>query len=102
VALLRRLAALPDAYRAPRRPAPHSGEPAGYLEPAPGPGRVALYAATHPVTGDQLLTNDPAEPGDLGYAEPVLLGHLVAEAPVTGALGTARPRIEWASRIGQA
>ncbi|MDX6692311.1 MAG: hypothetical protein QOG15_3768 [Solirubrobacteraceae bacterium] len=52
------------------------------------------------VNGDQLLTSDPREASDLGYHDVTLLGHLVGEAPVTGALGTIRPRIEWASRFG--
>ncbi len=101
-ALLRRAAALPAVYRPAPTPsgAPADAEPAGYLESAPGDGLIALYSALHPVTGDQLLSNDPAEARDLGYSEPVLLGHLVAQSQVTEALGTIRPRIEWASRFG--
>jgi hypothetical protein len=100
VAILRRLAVLPAAYIRPRAPAACGSDPAGYMERAPGSGLVALYSATHPVTGDQLLTNDPREASDLGYDDALLLGHLVGEAPVTGALGTIRPRIEWASHFG--
>jgi hypothetical protein len=101
-AILRRVAALPAAYAGQARaPVVCGADPAGYLERAPGAGLVALYCATHPVTGDQLLTNDPREASDLGYGGPLLLGHLVGAAPVTGALGTIRPRIEWASRFGE-
>jgi D-inositol-3-phosphate glycosyltransferase len=87
-------------------PASPSGElqsaaPAGYLDERPGPGMLPLYSAVHPITGDQLLTTDLWEAVDLGYLEPTLLGHLVAAAHVTGRLGTDRPRLRWASRLGQ-
>ena len=38
------------------------------------PGTWPLYAAYHPVTGDQLLTPGRFEPIDMGYGEPELLG----------------------------
>lgn len=75
-------------------------EPTGYLLRSPTSRTVPLYAATHPVTGDQLLSNSPSEPSSLGYRDIALLGHLVAEAPVTGTLGAIRPATPWASRFG--
>ena len=66
------------------RPRPASGEVslAGHLHPGPGPGRVPLLLADHPVLADRLLTTSRAEAADLGYGEPVVLGYLVAGAPV--------------------
>src|SRR5690348_4357686 len=61
--------------------------PDGYLDSAPGPTSVPLYAGTHPVTGDQLITCDLFELGDLGYADPIQLGHAVAAAHLTGRRG---------------
>ena len=59
-------------------------------------------AAIHPFTGDQLLTTNESEAGDMGYGEAVLIGYLDAVAPVTGHLGVReRPRLPWASRYGQ-
>jgi hypothetical protein len=76
-------------------------EPAGYLLRSPNDRTVALLAAVHPVTGDQLLTTEPAEIDALGYRYPSLLGYLVARAPVTGRLGPIRRAAPWASRFGQ-
>ena len=77
--------------------------PDGHVFDAPGPDRVALWAALHPVTGDQLLANDAATARAAGYGEPVLLGHLAAHAPVTGRLGVhAAPLVPWAGRRGVA
>jgi hypothetical protein len=73
----------------------------GHLHTEEGDGRIPLWAGTHPVTGDQLLTGNRWEAVDLGYGEPTLLGFLEPSAPVTGSLGTARPRLPWASRFGQ-
>lgn len=72
------------------RPAAPAGTPVGYLYGAGGLGRVALYAAMRPVTGDQLLTPWPMEAAKLGYGDVVLLGHLSARAPLTG-----RPLASW-------
>lgn len=77
------------------------GQVVGHLERRPGPARLPLYAATHPVTGDQLLTTSPREPEELGYTSPALLGHLTAEAPVTGQLGSKAPALPWARRFGK-
>lgn len=77
-----------------------SGAPAGFLDRHPGPGLLPLYAAVHPVIGDQLLSIDPWEPLDLGYGEPVLLGYLRPSAPLTGRLGVVSSELLWASRFG--
>lgn len=75
--------------------------PAGYLLREPTAATVPLYGAIHPVTSDQLLSTSPAEPRDLGYADASLIGHLIARAPVTGALGITRREIPWATRWGR-
>jgi len=74
--------------------------PIGYLYPDGGPGRRGLFAAVHPVTGDQLLTHYPLEASDMGYGEPVELGWVLEEAPITGHLDTRRVALPWASRFG--
>jgi hypothetical protein len=53
------------------------------------------------VTGDQLLTTERLEAADLGYGEPVLLGYVDPQAPVTGRLGTERRDVPWASHLGR-
>src|SRR5690606_3245704 len=60
------------------------GAPAGHLLREPAAGRIALYAGIHPITGDQLLTTHAREATDLGYQDITELGHLVAQAPLTG------------------
>ncbi|MGH2840233.1 MAG: hypothetical protein ACRDKY_05340, partial [Solirubrobacteraceae bacterium] len=65
-------------------------------------GARPLYSAIHPVTGDQLLSNDPSESSDLGYGAPVLLGYVEAAAPASGSLALARPPVPWASRFDAA
>jgi hypothetical protein len=79
---------------------PPEGEPAGYLFRTPRAYSAPLYSALHPVTGDQLLTRDPWEAIDMGYSQPVLLGELVAVAPLTGSLEPVRYGVPWASRFG--
>lgn len=76
--------------------------PAGYVLRSPTPRTIPLFAAVHPVTGDQLLCTDEREPGALGYRPPVRLGHLIAQGPLTGQIGIDRRGIPWASRFGQA
>ncbi|MGI9183634.1 MAG: glycosyltransferase [Solirubrobacteraceae bacterium] len=76
-------------------------DPAGYLLRSATSRTIPLYAGSHPVTGDQLLSTLEAEPRSLGYAHCALLGHLVASAPVTGTLGLDRLAVPWASRFGQ-
>jgi hypothetical protein len=83
-------------------PAAAAGRPAGRLYADPGEGRLPLFSAHHPFTGDQLLTTLRHEAGDLGYAGITLLGHLDAAAPVTGRLGIVPgPPLPWASRLGR-
>jgi hypothetical protein len=75
--------------------------PAGFLYTRPGPDRIALYSALHPIIGDQLLSNYPTEPDVAGYVDVTLLGYLDARAPVTGSLGvTTRPPVPWAPALG--
>jgi hypothetical protein len=82
-------------------PAVPRGAPVGFLHREETPRRRPLYAAVHPVTGDQLLSSSAIEAGDMGYVDVMLLGFLGASAPVTGSLGTERPLLPWASRLGQ-
>ncbi|MEA2398402.1 MAG: hypothetical protein QOK25_1958 [Thermoleophilaceae bacterium] len=85
----------------PAAPSGPNGSTLGYLRREAGEGRLPLFSSLHPITGDQLLTTDPSESVYLGYGDPDLLGHIEAEAPLTGSLGTGRPRLPWASRFGQ-
>jgi hypothetical protein len=97
--LAQRLLSLP---RQGRPAAPEGeGEPAGYLHGSEGPWRLPLYSATHPVTGDQLLSTSRWEANDMGYTGVELLGFVDDRAPVTGLLGTRKPLIPWASRLGR-
>jgi glycosyltransferase involved in cell wall biosynthesis len=75
-------------------------EPVGYLLRSPTNRTVPLHASLHLVTGDQLLSTDPAEAVGLGYRQIALLGYLLARAPVTGKLGPIRPGAPWAVRFG--
>jgi predicted O-methyltransferase YrrM len=79
-----------------------SAPPEAWLWRESRDGRLPLYAAIHPVTGDQLLTRDPSEPAALGYDGAALLGYLVSAAPVTGTLERPVARIAWAPRYGEA
>jgi predicted O-methyltransferase YrrM len=64
--------------------------------------RIGIFSATHPVTGDQLVTRDPSEPSELGYEEPLLLGYALAVAPVTGDVSRPAAGVPWGSRFGEA
>lgn len=75
-------------------------QPAGYLLRSATVGTLPLYSALHPVNGDQLVTTDSAEANLLGYERVALLGHVVAQAPLTGKLGPSRPAAPWAARFG--
>jgi hypothetical protein len=74
----------------------------GYLLPSPGRNTIPLYSSHHPVTFDQLLTTDAGQAADMGFVETALLGNLIAEAPLTGAIGAGRTSVPWASRFGEA
>jgi glycosyltransferase involved in cell wall biosynthesis len=80
---------------------PANGDPLGYLLPEPTRHSVPLYSALHPVTYDQLLTTSDGQAADMGFAEISLLGHLIAEAPLTGSLALVRRTVPWASRFGE-
>jgi glycosyltransferase involved in cell wall biosynthesis len=77
-----------------------SGEAAGWLFEQARPGLVPLFAAYHPVTGDQLLVRNEESAALLGYRDSELLGYLHAEATVTGELGEKTVPIPWARRFG--
>lgn len=79
---------------------PIDGELVGYLYPESGPNRHELFAATHPITGDQLLTLHPLEAADMGYGPVVGLGYVLVDVPVTGTLAMRRVAVPWASRFG--
>ncbi len=83
-----------------RVPSTPQEAPSGYLFRDPGPARIALYAAVHPVVADQLLTTHPREAIDMGYRDVTLLGYIAAQAPVTGELGPRAAEVPWASRFG--
>jgi glycosyltransferase involved in cell wall biosynthesis len=80
-------------------PAPQ-GEPHAWLFDRPAPGMVPLFAADHPVTGDQLLSRDPELAAKLGYGPARHLGFLRALAPVTGDLAEHPVPVSWAHRFG--
>jgi glycosyltransferase involved in cell wall biosynthesis len=72
-----------------------------WLLPDPGRDRHPLFSATHPVTGDQLVTRDPSEARELGYGPVQMLGYALAIAPVTGMLQRPHVSIPWGSRFGE-
>ncbi|HEX3279171.1 MAG TPA: glycosyltransferase [Thermoleophilaceae bacterium] len=76
------------------------GPPAAWLLSEGVPGTSPLYAAYHPVTGDQLLSTNRFEPIAMSYGEPELLGHMWPAAPVTGSLEQQPVPVPWASRFG--
>jgi glycosyltransferase involved in cell wall biosynthesis len=80
-------------------PAP-TGEPHAWLFDRPGPGMLALFAATHPVTGDQLLTRNLDLVAQLGYGPARHLGYLRDLAPVTGDLAEHPVATPWVYRFG--
>ena len=66
------------------RPSPVTepdGPPQGWLLADGVAGTWPLYAAYHPVTGDQLLSTNRFEPIAMGYGEPELLGHIWPAGP---------------------
>lgn len=98
---MRRAATAAARLVRPTRPAPDpSGEPEGWLFDSERPGRTPLFAAYHPVTGDQLLTRSTQDAAQLGYDTPELLGYIRSVAPVTGDLNPRPLPIPWARRFG--
>ncbi len=76
------------------------GDPAGWLKGDGSEGLPGLWCAYHPVTGDQRLSRTWEELVDMGYRELELLGFLLPERPLTGALETPVAEVPWASRFG--
>jgi hypothetical protein len=85
----------------PRAPSAAAGPPLGYLKHEPGPGRLPLYSAIDPLSGDQLLSTDATEAVELAFGHPQLIGYMEERAPVTGKLGSGGPDLPFASRFGQ-
>lgn len=70
----------------------------GHLRREPAEGWVALYRATHPVTGDHFVTRFELEAADLGYRVDGVLGY----ASALGAThGPGPATIHWGSRAGR-
>jgi glycosyltransferase involved in cell wall biosynthesis len=85
----------------PARPvAAPEGDPEAWLFESERPGRTPLFAAYHPVTGDQLLARSTEDVAQLGYGKPELLGYLRRVAPVTGEILPRPLPIPWARRFG--
>lgn len=72
----------------------------GYLYREGGPHRRELFAAIHPVTGDQLLTLHRLEAADMGYGPAASLGYVLVDLLFTGTLSLRRVAVPWASRFG--
>ena len=62
-------------------------------------GLRPMYAATHPVTGDRLLSLYAPEAQDWGYRPAEVLGYVEAATPAR--LGDYARRRPWCSRAGQ-
>jgi glycosyltransferase involved in cell wall biosynthesis len=98
---IRRLAVTTTRRSRPAAPPPEPDEePAGWLFETERPGMAPLFAAYHPVTGDQLLSRAPDEAAHMGYVGPTLLGYLRLLAPLTGQLEQRHLPIPWARRFG--
>jgi len=99
--ILRRAAI--TARRARARTGPElqpEGEPAAWLFEKARPGMKPLFAAYHPVTGDQLLMPPGDEAAQLGYVAPALLGFVRDLSPVTGEDRQQALPVPWARRFG--
>jgi hypothetical protein len=82
---------------------PADGAPDGYVWPGPdGELRRQIFAAVHPVTGDQLVTPWPLEAADMGYRDVTPLGWVLRLAAVSGTLDAQPVSVPWASRFGRA
>ena len=86
-------------------PAAPDEPPVGYLHGSGGTGRAPLFAASHPVVGDQLLSVWADEAVKLGYDTPVLLGYLAVATDERGiplAPYLHAVPIPWAWKFGRA
>lgn len=99
-AIARRSAAAAGRLARPPRGAQPAGEPVGWLFAGDGSGRAPLFAAYHPVTGDQLLSRSPEDAAHMGYGPPHLLGYLRLTAPLTGETTQHALPVPWARRFG--
>jgi glycosyltransferase involved in cell wall biosynthesis len=98
---LRRAATSVARLARPTQPVASPGrEPEAWLFESSRPGRAPLFAAYHPVTGDQLLARSTEDVAQLGYGTPELLGYVRKVAPVTGELAPRSVSIPWARRFG--
>jgi hypothetical protein len=70
----------------------------GHLRRDPAEGWVALYRATHPVTGDHFVTRFELEAADLGYRVDGVLGYA---SPLGASRGAGPETIHWAARAGR-
>lgn len=77
-----------------------SGDAEGWLYEKFRPSLSPLFAAYHPVTGDQLLSRSPGDAGELGYDPPTLLGFIRVTGPVTGHTTQSHLPLPWARRLG--
>ena len=100
-AMARRSVTALSRFRGRPRPADQpDAKPDAWLFDSYRPGRAPLYAAYHPVTGDQLLVRSGEDAAALGYGEGELLGYVRRVAPVTGELEPRQLAIPWARRFG--
>jgi glycosyltransferase involved in cell wall biosynthesis len=95
----RRVLTAQRRLREPLPPPAPAGEPHAWLFDRPGPGMLALFAAIHPVTGDQLLTRNVDLVAALGYGPARHLGFLRAFAPVTADLAEHPVATPWVYRF---
>ncbi|HEX6391663.1 MAG TPA: glycosyltransferase, partial [Solirubrobacteraceae bacterium] len=77
--------------------APSRAAIVGYLYEKPGPVRIELFSAVHPITGDQIVTPFPLEPADMGYVEITSLGYACGGRE---SVWIDRYPLPWASRFG--
>jgi hypothetical protein len=71
----------------------------GHLRREPAPGWSPLFAARHPVLGDQFLTRSELEADDMGYVVEGILGY-VADRRADTTRDAMPHEIKWASRFG--
>jgi glycosyltransferase involved in cell wall biosynthesis len=79
-------------------PDPHA--PLGWLRRTSATGYTALLSATHPITGDQLVTRSELEATDLGYRVDGVLGHIF-DAGVDHPSDLEVTTVLWGSRFGK-